>query len=202
MGATGGPARGMSLPPLYVIRHGQTVWNREGRHQGRMDSPLTDKGREQASAMGTLLAGLGLRDFDFLASPQGRAWDTANIVGDALERRPVAHPDLVEVAFGAWEGLTKEDIFARWPDAADIQDPFHWHFTAPGGERLEDMVERVDRVLAACTRTSVLVCHGITSRVLRGRALGHSADEMAALPGGQGVIHAVIDGKHHSFEPR
>ena len=69
-------------PEIFVLRHGQTEWNTVGRHQGRLDSPLTEIGREQALAQSRILANAlaGRGDVQAHCSPQGRAFDTAGII--------------------------------------------------------------------------------------------------------------------------
>lgn len=177
-------------PDLLVIRHGETDWNRLGRHQGRMDSPLTAKGRGQAQHMGQILARIGrrLEPFQVFTSPQGRAVHTAQI---ALKGRS-AIPDerLCEVSFGDWEGKTLYEIRQGWPELAALaeEDPVSWHFMSPGGETLTDLERRADAFLKDLTGPAILFTHGILSRVLRARWLGLDWDGMLELPGGQGVI--------------
>ena len=67
-------------PALYILRHGQTVWNASGRMQGRADSPLTALGVSQAGEQGEILANEGLEGFSAWCSPLGRAQQTAQIV--------------------------------------------------------------------------------------------------------------------------
>lgn len=178
-------------PEIYVLRHGQTVWNIAGRHQGQMDSPLTKKGRLQAYEQGQLLAGLDLdwAQTDVFCSPQGRAVETASIALKVVDQDAVEDGRLREVSFGAWEGLTLPSIEAGWPHIDHAGDPFLWNFMAPGGERFEGLTERLVGFLEELRRPSVVICHGITSRVLRGLWLGLDMQAMGDLPGGQGCIH-------------
>ncbi|GAB4284649.1 MAG: histidine phosphatase family protein [Roseovarius sp.] len=185
-----------SLPELWVLRHGQTEWNAEGRMQGRLDSPLTALGLAQARAQNAILR----RELSgrtgavtCLASPSGRAWRTAEIAIRGLDLTIAPDPDLQEIDMGAWQGCRLTEIRAALPDAA-AADPHLWKFDAPGGERLVDMVARVERLLGRLSGPTVLVTHGVTSRVLRSLALGRPVREMAALPGGQGVVHHLRDG--------
>lgn len=93
--------------PLYVLRHGETEWNREGRIQGARDSALTERGRAQAAAMGRALAVELERNAGptiFLRSPLGRTRETSLIVGRSLGLDPSCWRDderLVEVCYGA-----------------------------------------------------------------------------------------------------
>lgn len=180
------------FPEIYVIRHGQTIWNAEGRHQGRRDSALTQLGLSQAREMGDLLCQEreDWSSFSALFSPQGRAAQTAAYVFGALGLEGATDRRLREVAFGDWEGKTADDIAACGPEMVRMmeEDPFALHFLSPGGETFEDMAERCQAFLADLTGPAVIVCHGITSRVMRGIWLGLDFGQMSELPGGQGCI--------------
>lgn len=191
-------------PELYVIRHGQTEWNAAGRHQGQLDSPLTELGVAQAQGLGRLLQA-EREDWSAVSaytSPTGRAARTAEIALTQIGK--TAHPDdrLMEVAFGRWEGRTMEEIEAETPGyrAAFEADPLGIHFESPGGETLAQMIDRCTSLLTELTQPSILVCHGITSRVLRGVVLGLDLQGMRELPGGQGNIHHLRDGQWRVIE--
>lgn len=180
------------FPELFVLRHGETRWNVEGRHQGRQDSPLTARGRRQAGAQGDILvaAGLKTRNLSYYCSPQGRARDTAAIALRTLNQTPQTDNKLCEISFGDWEGLTLAEIKDDRPDIFTAgSSPFNWQFHAPGGEAFEAMSSRCQSFLESLTGPSVIFTHGITSRVLRGLWLGLDIDGMAELPGGQGCVY-------------
>ncbi len=161
---------------IWLIRHGETAWSREGRHTGRTDIPLTDDGVEQATAAGTDLRSQptwrtpGL----VLTSPLQRARQTATCLG--LDAEP--DDDLVEWDYGRWEGRTTREI------RADLDDPtwLVWdHPVPPGdtpGEQLDDVARRASRVLDRCRpvlaedRDCVLVAHGHVLRILAVTWLG------------------------------
>ena len=180
-------------PEIFVLRHGQTEWNTVGRHQGRLDSPLTEIGREQALAQSRILANAlaGRGDVQAHCSPQGRAFDTAGIILARLGQVAKADDRLCEIAFGDWEGLTIDEIADGWPEIEPMLDaePFGWHFCAPGGETFDDICRRAQDFLRHLTSPSIIITHGITSRILRGLWLGVGQDEMAALEGGQGCVY-------------
>ena len=189
------------FPPIYVLRHGQTEWNAAKRHQGQQNSHLTAKGVGQAEMQGRILRRV-LDDpsaLDFFASPSGRAWQTAGYAV-APFGQPV-RPDarLMEVNFGAWEGLTDVEVDAEFPGNRIVTDVFDWHFTSPGGERLQDLIDRTSAFLSELQRPSVIVTHGITSRVLRGVWLGLGRDGMSDMEGGQGNVFHLADGQMHNL---
>jgi probable phosphoglycerate mutase len=163
---------------IYLLRHGQTAMNAARRYQGRIDSPLTERGRAQAQAMARALAG----GFDpaacvLLCSPLGRARQTAGIVAETLGAPPPeVLEDLTEVAMGAWEGLTAEQIDDRWPGARKAGLRNEWFFRAPGGEDHASVAARLSRALATAAArpepVRILVSHAIAGRVLRGLYAG------------------------------
>ena len=182
----------IQYPELFVIRHGQTEWNLARRHQGRLDSPLTEKGQQQARHMGSVLQRVvgGRTDVAAFSSPQGRAFHTAQLSLASLGWPIKQDERLCEVAFGVWEGLTRDEIDAGWGDqvAYAEQHPVAWNYMSPGGETLADLQLRTDSFLKDLAGPAVIFTHGVLSRVLRARWLRLNEYEMLDLPGGQGII--------------
>jgi len=160
---------------LFLLRHAQSVWNRERRYQGWTDSALTDLGRSQAEAAGKALAAEPL--VAVYASTLTRARDTAATIA-APHGLPVHEDaDFREMAFGAWEGRTLDEVRAEDPEDYRVWAETPDLFTAPGGETLADVKIRVlaalGRLRAAHEGKSVcLVAHGLSARVLILEALG------------------------------
>ena len=185
-----------------MLRHGETLWNREGRMQGGLDSDLTPLGRLQAVAMGQALARVGVSRATHaaLTSPQGRAVETARLALGPLGLAATAEPLLREVGMGAWVGLGAAEIAAGWP-GPEGEAVLDFYARAPGGEGLFALWDRVGAVLARLDEPAVVVTHGMTSRFLRCRALGWPPARLADLPGGQGQVHRVRDGEHRTLGP-
>jgi broad specificity phosphatase PhoE len=185
----------MHVPELWVLRHGETTWNVEARLQGHLDSPLTPLGEAQAEAQGRIMARVLTGAVEVLVSPSGRAWRTAEIAlgGRGLPLR--AEPRLMEIGLGAWQGQLVSELVLPQPRLNGQTDPHLWKFDAPDGESLPQMVERVRAVLADLSGPTVLVTHGVTSRLLRCTALGLAPERISELPGGQGVVHHLKDGR-------
>ncbi|GKY87873.1 histidine phosphatase family protein [Sinisalibacter aestuarii] len=185
---------------LYLLRHGQSEWNAARRHQGQLESRLTELGRSQAAAMGAVLAREIAEPARFTAftSPLLRASETAAIALAPLGLTATADDRLKEVHFGAWQGLTDAEIFARypWAEAPREADPFMWNFMAPGGETLPLLSARLGAFLDGLAGPAVIVAHGVALRVLRGLCLGLDSSGMRDLPGGQGVVWRLRDGAH------
>ncbi len=179
---------------LLILRHGQTEWNRIGRMQGWRDSSLTALGRAQAARQGDILRGLGVGGWPWFSSPQGRAMTTARIaLGDAAG--PIT-PDgrLREIGLGDWTGALRETIRAGAPHLFANGD-LGWYDHAPGGEGLTALAARAQAFLDDLDGPVVVVTHGITSRVMRALALGMAVRDFDKLPGGQGVVHHIRDGR-------
>jgi probable phosphoglycerate mutase len=182
------------LPEIYVLRHGETVWNAEGRFQGERDSALTVRGEAQARAMGEALAALGVtgRSHRWIASPMGRAVRTAELarggMPDALD------PRLAEIGMGRWAGLTRAEIDAGWPGPAG-EAMMAFYARVPEGEGFAALAARVRAVLAGVTGPAVMVTHGMTSRFLRGAVLGLPPEALGDLPGGHGVVFRCVGGR-------
>ena len=186
-------------PPLIIFRHGQTEWNREGIFQGRLDSPLTTMGRQQAEGLTALISPL-VQEQEWIAytSPTGRSKTTAGLALSPLGIKAIQDERLVEVDVGDWSGLTGHEMEENaGPDVPD--DPFLRNYHAPNGESFETMCDRVQGFLDDLTGPTIVSTHGITSRILRGLVLGLDKDGMRVSEGGQGCIFLLKDGVQRRF---
>jgi broad specificity phosphatase PhoE len=167
--------------PLYFLRHGETEWNRAGRLQGHLDSPLTEKGQGQAALMASiLLRELGPRpDFRLVSSPLGRARQTAGFVSEALGLPIETDPHLSELTMGSWDGLTRPEAQARWPERLAGATDHDWYFRAPDGETVDEARQRASAWLDSVTQPTIAVAHGFFGKILRG--VYASLDNEAAL---------------------
>jgi broad specificity phosphatase PhoE len=144
---------------VVLVRHGETEWSRTGRHTGRTDVPLTERGCEQAAVVGGVLKG---RRFALvLSSPLARAAETARLGGfdDVVELRP----ELMEWDYGEYEGRTTIDIRDERP-AWSL-----WRDGVPGGETATEVGARVDRVIAelrVAGGDALVFAHGHVLRIL------------------------------------
>jgi probable phosphoglycerate mutase len=176
------------VPTIILFRHGETLWNREGRVQGHGDSPLTPKGAAQARAYGRALRrtigdGHGWR---VVSSPLGRCAQTTGILCEVagLDFRTVTFDDrLREVHTGRWSGLPKAELSALHPELMAGEGLDHWVFRCPGGETHCQVSERLSQWLGDLSPGDkvVAVSHGMAGKVLRGLYL--KDDPHAALLG-------------------
>jgi broad specificity phosphatase PhoE len=153
------------LPLVYLTRHGETAWAAAGRHTGRTDIPLTDRGEEDARRLGQRLAGLVFSRV--WTSPAVRAWKTCELAGYGSTAEP--DPDLWEWDYGDYEGLQSAEIRAQAPGWQLFRDG------CPGGESPADVAARADRVIARIRVVAgdvLLFSSGHVLRVLAARWLG------------------------------
>lgn len=162
----------------WLVRHGETEWSRDGRHTGLSEIPLTDRGREQARGLGTRLS-----DHRFalvLTSPRSRATETARLAG--FGDLAITDPDLAEWDYGDLEGRRTAEIVTEYPGWTIWTGPW------PGGETVEEVSARADRILERCLAADVdgdalVFGHGHMLRVLAARWL--------ALPGESGGLFGL-----------
>ncbi|HKT50069.1 MAG TPA: histidine phosphatase family protein [Candidatus Angelobacter sp.] len=181
---------------IYLVRHGETEWNRDSRLQGQQNSSLTERGREQARKLGNLLSRLlDHTQVPVKVSPLGRALETAAIIRQHIPGpEPIIDPRLQEMTLGAWEGLTRTEVNERCNGVVGNDSTAEWWFRAPGGESYEHFQERVRSWLAEQSGSVIAVSHGITTRMIRGEYLGLSRHERLSLPVPHGVIWRLRGG--------
>ena len=193
----------MTTPVIYLVRHGETEWNRSRRYQGWSDSPLTERGVAQAGAIGRLLCGLpDACSADLVASPLGRARRTAEIIGECLGRTtPLRFDDrLREISLGSWDGLRHDEIAAISPGIFD-GDYFEWYFRTPNGETYDAFAGRVAACLAELGEGAlIVVTHGVVTRVLRGLYAGLARSEALRLEVPQDRVFRLAGGAIDEIE--
>lgn len=196
--------RANPFPPLMILRHGETQWNREGRMQGALDSPLTDLGRTQAAQQNAILRAADVGDWAWLCSPQGRAQTTAQIAAQGITKNISTAPDLREIGVGDWAGCLRAECLKDLPKGVKVQDgpdgALELYEYAPNGEGFSALRTRCEQFLDQLTGPSVLITHGITSRMLRAILLGFGTDQLAQLPGGQGVVYELRNAVQNRLE--
>lgn len=149
---------------LWLVRHGQTEWSRDGRHTSVTDLPLLPEGEEVARGLPAKLDGVAFAQV--LTSPRRRARRTAELAGYGDAE---VDEDLVEWAYGDYEGITTAAIRETVPDWSI------WTHPAPGGETPEEVAARLDRVVArarAVDGATLAFAHGHALRALAARWLG------------------------------
>lgn len=160
---------------IYLVRHGETTWNALTKFQGHTDVPLSDTGRKQAKMLAHRLA--SVKFSGFYASDLQRAYKTAEIVAAPHGLNVIKMPELRELNFGAWEGLTRNEIKNSYDK--ELSQWWTSPLTAriPLGETLSEVVERttgaIKRIVESHQGGKVLVVsHGGAIRSIIASVLG------------------------------
>ncbi|MGF1628920.1 MAG: histidine phosphatase family protein [Kiloniellaceae bacterium] len=192
---------------IYLLRHGETEWNRQRRLQGHLDSPLTARGLAQATAMGATLRALlgGPGDFRMVSSPLGRARQTALRVAEALGCDPAGiaeEPRLMEHGFGIWEGELEADLPGRFPDIWQAREADKWAYQVPGGESYALVAARLAGWLAEqpAGERLIVISHGLAGRILRGLYGRAGPAEVMALTEPQDAVFRLSQGVIARFD--
>ncbi|MCV2876829.1 histidine phosphatase family protein [Rhodobacteraceae bacterium XHP0102] len=185
--------------PIYLMRHGETEWNKENRFQGWLDSALTPNGVAQAEAQGRLLRDMVNRQgydrvTEFRTSPLGRAARTARLIARVNPDLPPLRADerLREVHMGQWQGLTRAEVQANWPVRFDTEAQVYRHsLLTQGGETRAQLHKRLTALIADLKGPALLVSHGVVIQTLRGMLRGFDAEQTAELGHAQGGVYVI-----------
>ena len=158
------------MKTIYIVRHGETDWNRQGRYQGTTDVPLNQVGRDQAKACARALEEV---HFDrVVSSPLERAFVTAQTICHKRELDIQVDDRLKEFNFGHWETKQVDEIEALWPGMIHSMYQEPANIRIPGGETFQDLQVRAwaglkDQIDRAEDGETILVtAHGVTNRML------------------------------------
>lgn len=162
---------------LFLSRHGETEWNRDGRFQGHADPPLSEHGRAQARGLAHRLQSTRLAAV--YASDLQRSRETAEIVAASHELPVISLRELREVDVGEWSGLTREEIDGRWPEAME-----RWRLGERGWQDGESYEEMAARVVASLDR---LARNHDSERILY---VGHGGSIRGVLAHARGITYA------------
>ncbi len=174
----------MKATRLFAVRHGATEYSRGRRFAGSRDVPLTTDGRLQAEAVAQSLAGTGLAAV--YTSPLERARVCAELIAKPHRLEPRLEPAFREMAFGEWEGLTRDELAARWPGEAAAWRATPHRVAPPAGETLPEVAARVGAavvrlVTAHAGETVALVSHAVVVRLIVLAALGLGPERLWAV---------------------
>jgi len=200
---------------IFLVRHGETEWNRTGRFQGRSDVPLNEEGKTQAQA-----TALALKDTPFdaiYASPLSRALETAEIIKTYHPAVPLTtEEDFIEMALGDFDGMESRRWFAEYSDFAKAwrDNPGKVRMPGPGGECLAEVqlramttLEKISQshppnsTLAICSHNFVILsilCHakGISLDRFRELRQNTAAYSVIRKDGNQFSIEVMNEQSH------
>ncbi len=181
---------------IYITRHGETQWNKEGRMQGWSNSDLTEKGRDNAKKLGESLKHI---DFDCIyCSPLGRAIETANQIKGHKDIPIIINEDLKEMGFGAWEGVEhakieeshKELQYNFW-NKPQLYEPLD-------GESYQMLIDRVKNALNyivsnACGENILIVAHAAVIKAIYLIVKNYALEEFWKPPFMEGTSLSVLE---------
>jgi len=163
------------LPTIILVRHGQTEWNVEGRYQGRLNSNLTEKGKEQAKGNASKIAKvLELNEpFKIFSSPLGRAKESCHIICDELgiDKKEIIFDERIsEFNYGIFEGQTKDECREKYPEVLEEREANKWSYQIEDGDSYILVTKRLKSWLesVADEKVVVMVAHEMVNRALRG----------------------------------
>lgn len=163
------------MKKIYLLRHAQTEWNRDRRIQGRLDSPLTEHGQQQAQLWGKRLLDYGIEAI--LASPQQRVVETVQFINQTLQIPLLYKEGFREQDWGLWEGLQVSEINQEFPGELKKRTAKGWDFAAPEGETRFSVWQRahqeLEQSLINTEQENILVvCHQGVIKALLYKILG------------------------------
>ena len=191
------------MTTLILVRHGESEWNRAGRIQGQVNSPLTDLGINQAKAIRDYLSGILInQELEIYTSPLDRAIQTAEIIAQGIDypsRKIIIEERLNDFNLGEISGTFGWDKVAEiFPEQAQLrlQDPMRFH--PSGGESGAEFEARLRSLLEDLMDDGTLklmVSHGIVNKFIRGILKNLSGKEMVKLGESQNTIFRLEQGE-------
>ena len=188
-------AKGSLTPTrLYLVRHGQVADGHTDRYHGNNDIGLSDKGVRQFEDLAAQLAGVPLAGV--YASDLTRALTGAQIINRGREAPLQIIPEFREIHFGAWEGLSFDEIAARYPAELEARFRDLTSFRIPGGESLLDVSSRVlprlgEIINRHLEEAIIIVAHAGVNRVILSEALGLPLDHLFRLDQNYGCLNII-----------
>ena len=167
------------MAKFFLVRHGQTAWNKDERFRGRKDIPLSDPGRKEGKAIADALAKEGITRL--YASPLIRATQTLSPLAARLRIEVVPFPDLIDMNFGQWEGMSLAEAKKSAPELYREWEEHPQNVTFPGGEDLDQVQARamrsISRLAVEFPAETIAVCsHRVVCKLIMLGLLGFKPD--------------------------
>jgi len=201
------------MAEFYLVRHGQTAWNKDARFRGRKDVPLSEQGAKEAEAVADALEGAGITGI--YASPLSRAVQTLAPLAARLGLEVVPLEEVIDMNFGEWEGMAVADVQKEYPGLFETWKRAPHQVDFPGGERLDLVQARAMRGISRLSlehpKEPVAVCsHRVVCKLIILGLFGAKADRFWSVRQDtacinlfhynppDAVIHKVNDTSHLS----
>ncbi len=160
------------MPKIILVRHGKTVWNAEGRYQGKMDIPLNEEGKEQARRVGEALKNFPIKAV--YSSPLSRCKDTAWEIAKHHNLIVKVKDGFKEIDHGEWEGMLASEVEKKYPELLKLwrEKPAEVKMPGEGSESLKDVYDRAVKAFEEVVNEHdnddliVIVGHDATNKVL------------------------------------
>lgn len=151
---------------IYLVRHGETEWNREEIFRGRKDISLNENGKKQAEETGNYLKRKKIKTI--FTSPLVRSKQTAEIIGERIGAPIITIQELIDMDFGIWEGLSLTEVMERFPQEFEIWKSAPMRWKIEGAETLMDIRKRVSRGLRRLPSETnmVIVTHRVVCKII------------------------------------
>lgn len=183
---------------FYVCRHGKTIWNKEQKIQGQLDSPLLEESKSDLKRIGQFLLNI---NFDiFFCSPQTRAKNSFKLLGELNAKNVFYESSLRELSHGIYEGKHKDDIDPNWKDKRSKDK---WNIPWPEGESYKDVYERLYSFLASLNiknNTIGIMGHETTNKILIGLMLYINKEYYDGFKQPNTVIYKIAYGNLYLME--
>lgn len=182
------------MTTLYLIRHGEITQSNPRLFVGQRDLPLTDRGRKQASLVGDFLVSKSVDKV--ICSPLLRCLESARILCERLDSFPRILPDLREIALGAWEGLSVDEVRDRFPGCYEARGMNLAGFRPQGGESFVDLLRRAwpafESIVYGPDEKVAIVAHSGVNRVLLCRILDIPLGNLHRLEQNCGCLNSIL----------
>lgn len=166
---------------IYLIRHGRTEWNRDGRIQGRQNSPLIPESRRITEAIADYLLDKNIDNI--ISSPLRRCTETADIICSILNKDYLVDYGLMECDHGVCEGMTLSQIEREMPDFFTEREMDKWNTKWPKGESYSDVFERALKVRQKIMdgKSYLIIAHEMFNKCLIGSLIDWTPEEIIAF---------------------
>ncbi|MDR1127594.1 MAG: histidine phosphatase family protein [Treponema sp.] len=184
---------------IYIIRHGRTIWNAEGKIQGSLNSPLLPESIETSRKIGELLVCSGIKNI--FCSPLQRCLETANTISEILECSYTNDARISECNHGLCEGLTHAEAREKYGAELSLRDTDKWNIPYPEGESYADVFARA-KSFADDMKTNegvLIIAHEMFNKCLIGYIIKWSPEEIIKFKQPNSIV-AKIDFENRSLE--
>jgi len=179
------------MKTAYFVRHGETLFNRDKRLQGWLDSSLSEEGKKQVGIVAEAVSALPIRRA--IVSPLGRAQETAEIIRAKTNVFMEDDPNLREVSFGDFEGHTLPELDVKFPGMWQARMVDKWNYRPPGGEANKDAIDRAAAVVRRIEEQEngealLVIAHFAINRIVFSLLAGIEPEEIVRI----NVPHCTI----------